>query len=113
DLSQSAVIGDRDTDMELAANLGVRGLTVRRDGSPLESWCYAVQTLMARRAEVMRETKETRIHACVNLDAAAPLKAETGIGFFDHMLEQLAKHGGFSLDLARHRGLQIDEHHTG
>src|SRR6266404_1791389 len=90
DLSQSAVIGDRDTDMELAANLGVRGLTVRRDGSP----------------------KETRIHVSVNLDAAAPLKAETGIGFFDHMLEQLGKHGGFSLDLACQGDLEIDEHHT-
>jgi imidazoleglycerol-phosphate dehydratase/histidinol-phosphatase len=112
DLSQSAVIGDRDTDMELASNLGVRGLTVRRDGSPVESWPYVVQTLIARRAEVMRETKETRIHVCVNLDAAAPLKAETGIGFFDHMLEQLGKHGGFSLDLTCQGDLKIDEHHT-
>jgi imidazoleglycerol-phosphate dehydratase/histidinol-phosphatase len=112
DLSQSAVIGDRDTDMELASNLGVRGLSVRRDGSPAESWPYVVQTLIARRAEVMRETKETRIHVCVNLDAAAPLKAETGIGFFDHMLEQLAKHGGFSLDLTCQGDLKIDEHHT-
>jgi len=112
DLSQSAVIGDRDTDMELAANLGVRGLTVRRDGSPTETWPYAVQAFIARRAEVTRETKETRIHVSVNLDAAAPLKAETGIGFFDHMLEQLGKHGGFSLDLACHGDLEIDEHHT-
>jgi imidazoleglycerol-phosphate dehydratase/histidinol-phosphatase len=112
DLSQSAVIGDRDTDMELAASLGVRGLTVRRDGSPMETWPYAQHVLMARRAEVMRETKETRILACVNLDAAAPLKAETGIAFFDHMLEQLAKHGGFSLDLTCHGDLEIDEHHT-
>jgi imidazoleglycerol-phosphate dehydratase / histidinol-phosphatase len=112
DLAQSAVIGDRDSDLELASNLGVRGLTVRRDGSPIETWPHAVQALIARRADVMRETKETRIFASVNLDAATPLKAETGIGFFDHMLEQLAKHGGFSLDLTCQGDLTIDEHHT-
>jgi imidazoleglycerol-phosphate dehydratase/histidinol-phosphatase len=112
DLHHSAVIGDRDTDMELASNLGVRGITVRRDGLPTETWPYAVRTLTARRADVMRETKETRIFASVNLDAAMPLKAETGIGFFDHMLEQLAKHGGFSLDLTCQGDLTIDEHHT-
>lgn len=112
DLSQSAVIGDRDTDIELASNLGVRALTVRRDGSPMETWPCAVQALIARRAEVTRETRETRIHVRLNLDAAAPLKAETGIGFFDHMLEQLAKHGGFSLDLNCQGDLEIDEHHT-
>lgn len=112
DLGVSAVIGDRDTDMELASNLGVRAFRVRRDGSPLESWPYAVQALIARRGEVTRQTKETRIYVTVNLDAASPLKAETGIGFFDHMLEQLAKHGGFSLDLTCHGDLKIDEHHT-
>lgn len=112
DLSQSAVIGDRDTDIELASNLGVRALTVRRDGSPMETWPYVLHALMARRSEVIRETKETRILVCVNLDAAAPLKAETGIAFFDHMLEQLAKHGGFSLDLNCQGDLEIDEHHT-
>jgi imidazoleglycerol-phosphate dehydratase/histidinol-phosphatase len=112
DLSHSAVIGDRDTDLELASNLGVRGFTVRRHGSPLETWPHAVHALTARRAEVTRKTHETRILVEVNLDAASPLKAETGIGFFDHMLEALAKHGGFSLDLTCQGDLHIDEHHT-
>jgi imidazoleglycerol-phosphate dehydratase/histidinol-phosphatase len=112
DLSVSAVIGDRDTDMELASNLGVRAFRVRRDGAPHESWPYAVQALIARRGEVTRQTKETRIYVTVNLDAAAPLKAETGIGFFDHMLEALATHGGFSMDLTCQGDLNVDEHHT-
>ncbi|HEY0767850.1 MAG TPA: imidazoleglycerol-phosphate dehydratase HisB [Steroidobacteraceae bacterium] len=69
-------------------------------------------TLTARRAEVTRETQETRVQVRIDLDATTPLRAETGIGFFDHMLEQLAKHGGFSLDLAAQGDLKIDEHHT-
>jgi len=112
ELSQSAVIGDRDADLEFASHLRMRALKVRRDGSPLETWPYVVQVLIARRAEVTRETKETRILVEVNLDAASPIKAETGIGFFDHMLEALAKHGGFSLDLTCQGDLHIDEHHT-
>jgi len=112
ELGSSAVIGDRDTDLEFAANLGVRGLRVRRHGTTAETWPAVVQDLSARRARVERRTKETNIEVRVNLDASAPLEADTGIGFFDHMLEQLAKHGGFSLELSCAGDLQIDEHHT-
>jgi imidazoleglycerol-phosphate dehydratase/histidinol-phosphatase len=112
DLASSAVIGDRDTDLQFAANLGVRGIRVRRDGTAEESWPEIVRALTARRARVERRTKETSIVVSVDLDATAPIQIGTGIGFFDHMLEQLAKHGGFSMQLTCQGDLQIDEHHT-
>jgi imidazoleglycerol-phosphate dehydratase/histidinol-phosphatase len=112
DLSASAVVGDRDTDLQFAANLGVRGVRVRRNGTPDESWAAALSTLTARSAEVSRRTRETHIDVRVNLDEASPVHITTGIGFFDHMLEQLAKHGGFALELRCKGDLQIDEHHT-
>lgn len=65
-----------------------------------------------RTGEVLRDTKETRISALVNLDVAKPVKVHTGIGFFDHMLDQVATHGGFSLQLACEGDLEIDGHHT-
>jgi len=111
-LTASAMIGDRDTDLTFARNIGVRGLTVRRHGAPTQTWPAIVQELIARRAHIKRSTNETRIEIQVNLDAAAPLAVTTGIGFFDHMLEQLARHGGFSLELACRGDLKIDEHHT-
>jgi imidazoleglycerol-phosphate dehydratase/histidinol-phosphatase len=112
DRASSAVIGDRDTDLQLASNLGIRGVRVRRDGTSEETWPAVVQTLTARRATVERRTKETSIDVKVNLDATAPIRVATGIGFFDHMLEQLAKHGGFALQLSCQGDLHIDEHHT-
>ena len=112
DLASSAVIGDRETDLEFARNLGVTGLRVRRDGPDGETWPAVVETLTARRAQVRRHTQETDIHASVNLDATAPVSIATGIGFFDHMLEQLARHGGFALELSCQGDLHIDEHHT-
>jgi imidazoleglycerol-phosphate dehydratase / histidinol-phosphatase len=112
DLSCSAVVGDRDTDLQFAANLGVRGVRVRRHGSPDETWPAVVQTLTARRAHVERRTRETAIDLRVNLDEPSPIRIATGIGFFDHMLEQLAKHGGFALELTCKGDLEIDEHHT-
>ncbi len=112
DLSRSAVIGDRDTDLELARNLGVRGLRVRCNGTAEETWPAVARALLARRARIERLTRETRITVCVDLDCAEPVRARTGIGFFDHMLEQLAKHGGFALELACEGDLHIDEHHT-
>ena len=112
DLAASAMVGDRDTDLEFAHNLGVRGLRVRRHGTPEETWPAIVRTLTERRARIRRKTKETDIDVAVNLDAAAPIKVVTGIGFFDHMLEQIAKHGGFSLHLSCNGDLEIDEHHT-
>jgi imidazoleglycerol-phosphate dehydratase/histidinol-phosphatase len=112
DLSRSAMVGDRDTDLEFARNLGVRGLRVQRTGTPAETWPAVVAELLARRAGITRETKETRIRVAVDLDAAGPVRAATGIGFFDHMLEQLGKHGGFALELDCRGDLHIDEHHT-
>jgi imidazoleglycerol-phosphate dehydratase/histidinol-phosphatase len=112
DLARSAVIGDRDTDLEFARNLGVRGLRVRKDGGPQETWPAIAAELLARRATFQRDTKETKIRIGLDLDAEAPIQIATGHGFFDHMLEQLAKHGGFSLQLDCKGDLHIDEHHT-
>jgi imidazoleglycerol-phosphate dehydratase/histidinol-phosphatase len=112
DLAASAMVGDRDTDLEFARNLGVRGWRVRKDGSESETWPAVVRELTARTEQIHRKTRETDIEVRVNLDATAPIRITTDIGFFDHMLEQLAKHGGFSLQLTCHGDLQIDEHHT-
>ena len=107
----SAVIGDRDTDMQLAANLGVRGLRVGPLG---ESWDTIAHRLLdaPRTATVQRNTKETRITVHVDLDRVAEPKIHTGLGFFDHMLEQIGKHGGFALELNCDGDTHIDEHHT-
>jgi imidazoleglycerol-phosphate dehydratase/histidinol-phosphatase len=112
DLAASAMIGDRDTDLEFAKNLGVRGIRVRRHGSADETWPAILRSLSERKATVKRKTKETDIEVRVNLDASAPVRIVTGIGFFDHMLEQIAKHGGFALTLDCKGDLEIDEHHT-
>ncbi len=112
DLAASAVVGDRDTDLQFAANLGLRGVRVRRDGAPHETWPAVVAELTARRAQVTRRTRETNIEVRVDLDSTAALRIASGIGFFDHMLEQLAAHGGFALELTCQGDLDIDEHHT-
>jgi imidazoleglycerol-phosphate dehydratase/histidinol-phosphatase len=112
DMARSVMIGDRDTDLEFARNIGLAGLRVLRHGTPKESWPAIVRALNARQAHVQRRTKETSIDVRVNLDDTTPIQVATGIGFFDHMLEQLAKHGGFSLELTCKGDLQIDEHHT-
>jgi imidazoleglycerol-phosphate dehydratase / histidinol-phosphatase len=114
DLARSYVIGDRDTDMELAANLGVTGLRVRADGADGASWPALTERLcrLERSAHVRRQTRETALEVRVNLDRPAPVAISTGIGFFDHMLEQVAKHGEFSLELDCRGDLEVDEHHT-
>lgn len=114
DTKASAVIGDRDSDLELADNLGLRGFRLSAGGSFEETWPGICQALDGgtRRAESRRRTRETDVHVIVDLDAEGPIEASTGIGFFDHMLEQVAKHGGFRL-VARCKGdLEVDEHHT-
>jgi imidazoleglycerol-phosphate dehydratase/histidinol-phosphatase len=75
-------------------------------------WPSIAAALTARRATIDRATKETRISGRVDLDATSPIRVRTGIGFFDHMLEQIAKHGGFALELQCEGDLHIDEHHT-
>jgi imidazoleglycerol-phosphate dehydratase/histidinol-phosphatase len=72
----------------------------------------APSILTPRRAHLIRETDETRIEVAVDLDARSPIEVRTGIGFFDHMLEALATHGGFSLELTCKGDLDVDEHHT-
>jgi imidazoleglycerol-phosphate dehydratase / histidinol-phosphatase len=108
----SAVIGDRPTDLELAKNLGIRGLMVHRHGAPDQTWAAVAEALTARHASVLRHTNETRIDARVRLDSETAPQVSTGIGFFDHMLAQLAQHGGFELTLIALGDLHIDEHHT-
>jgi len=105
----SAVIGDRETDAQLAANLGLRCFRIGADWN----WDAIAHTLCdaPRVGEVERSTKETRIRVRVDLDSAADAVAATGIGFFDHMLEQIGKHGGFSLNLVCAGDGHVDEHH--
>ena len=114
DLDRSAVIGDRATDIELAANLGVPGFLIDESGGYENSWAGIAERLChtERFATHSRNTKETRISATVSLDSEGPAEITTGIGFFDHMLEQVAKHGGFRLQLDCDGDLHIDEHHT-
>jgi len=112
DTDRSFVVGDRDTDLELAANLGIRGYQIGDAASA--GWLELVRTIVEgpRRGAVTRQTRETNIEVCVNLDEESPIEVSTGIGFFDHMLEQIAKHGGFSLTLKCDGDLHVDEHHT-
>ena len=114
DPGSSAVIGDRETDMELASRIGVNGLLVNSDDEAALTWSQIVDRLCHsdRVAEVSRNTNETRIRAVVNLDTVNATSISTGIGFFDHMLEQIAKHGSFSLELSCDGDLEVDEHHT-
>jgi imidazoleglycerol-phosphate dehydratase/histidinol-phosphatase len=111
DLAGSAMVGDRETDMQFAANLGVRGL---RFGAGGHDWATIAHELAdaPRTAFVERTTKETRIRVRLDLDRAADPVVATGHGFFDHMLEQLGKHGGFALEVQCAGDLHIDEHHT-
>lgn len=111
DLANSAVIGDRDTDVELAQRIGAQGLRI---GDGALGWPEIVRTLCHsdRTAATGRDTNETRIAVRINLDCPDPLAISTGIGFYDHMLEQIAKHGGFSLALECEGDLHVDDHHT-
>jgi imidazoleglycerol-phosphate dehydratase/histidinol-phosphatase len=111
DLADSWVIGDRETDLELADNMGIGGL---RLGDGHETWQSICHLLLnrPRQAKVRRSTNETDIRVFVDLDAPGGSEVRTGIGFFDHMLDQLAAHGGFRLELDCSGDLEIDEHHT-
>ncbi len=113
DTVHSAVIGDRDTDMLLAERIGIRGLRVGNTATAL-SWRDIGAALRpgARTGQAKRSTRETEVRVSVNLDATTPLTIDTGIGFYDHMLEQVAKHGGFSLDVSCTGDLEVDEHHS-
>ncbi|WP_330924218.1 bifunctional histidinol-phosphatase/imidazoleglycerol-phosphate dehydratase HisB [Candidatus Sororendozoicomonas aggregata] len=110
DFSQSVVIGDRQTDLQLADNMALKGILYRRESM---GWWQIVKDLTTRprEAEVRRVTRETAINIKVNLDDTGS-DITTGIGFFDHMLEQIATHGGFKLYVQVSGDLHIDDHHT-
>jgi imidazoleglycerol-phosphate dehydratase/histidinol-phosphatase len=112
DRERSFVAGDRETDLEFARNIGVPGYRV--DPTDAACWARIVHELLdqPRTASVLRATRETRIEVSVDLDAEQPVAVHTGIGFFDHMLEQIARHGGFALTVNCSGDLHVDEHHT-
>lgn len=133
DLGNSFVIGDRLTDVELAKNLGGKGIyindetflgtdeiTVKRDELDdyiaLESsdWnaIYEFLKLQERTASTVRNTNETKIKIDLNLDGTGNSKIDTGIAFFDHMLDQIARHGQMDLNIDVKGDLEVDEHHT-
>lgn len=111
DLAGSYVIGDRETDRQLADNLGCKALILGKDGL---TWDKIAETLFAgeRIAEARRNTKETDIYIKVNLDGTGRCDISTGLGFFDHMLEQIGKHGMMDLTIHTKGDLHVDEHHT-
>ena len=133
DLKNSFVIGDRLTDIELAKNLGAKGIfinddtnlgtgeiTVKRDeldtviALETNDWekIYEFLKLSERTAEVSRKTNETDIYIKLNLDGTGKSDIKTGLAFFDHMLDQLARHGQMDLEIKVNGDLEVDEHHT-
>lgn len=111
DLQDSWVIGDRETDLQLAENMGIGGIRCGPDGLGWQDIADQLCT-RPRRASVRRDTNETSINVEVDLDTTGGNEISTGIGFFDHMLDQIAAHGGFRLLLSCKGDLEIDEHHT-
>ena len=111
DLQRSAMVGDRQTDLEFARNLGVRGFLLAPGG---DDWNAIADALCGggRSAQVERITRETKVRVALDLDRVAEPQIATGHAFFDHMLEQLGKHGGFALSVQCAGDLQVDEHHT-
>lgn len=131
DLSASYVIGDRLTDMQLAKNLSSKGIFIDNNADlgadevtdtaledtialTTKSWEEIYQLLLSenRTVQLERNTKETQISIDINLDGSGKSKIDTGIAFFDHMLDQLARHGGIDLNIRTQGDLEVDEHHT-
>ncbi|WP_163323945.1 bifunctional histidinol-phosphatase/imidazoleglycerol-phosphate dehydratase HisB [Draconibacterium mangrovi] len=129
DLANSFVIGDRKTDIMLAKNLGAKGIFIN-NGDQVEElekegladvcalisddWddIYACVASPQRTAKVERTTKETAISVTLNLDGSGVCNISTGLGFFDHMLEQIGRHSGVDLNIQVKGDLEVDEHHT-
>lgn len=111
DLKGSYVIGDRATDRQLAENLGCQALILGEEGL---DWDRIAELLFAgeRTATVTRKTKETDIQISLNLDGHGRCDISTGLGFFDHMLEQIGKHSSSDLFIRTKGDLHVDEHHT-
>ena len=131
DLKNSFVIGDRLTDMQLAKNLGCKGIFINNNPTlgadeatdqdlentivlKTKTWdeIYRQFLMKERAVSYQRKTKETQIDIEINLDGVGNSKVETGLVFFDHMLDQLSRHGGIDLSLKTDGDLEIDEHHT-
>jgi imidazoleglycerol-phosphate dehydratase / histidinol-phosphatase len=133
DLKNSFVIGDRLTDIELAKNLGCKGIFIKNNKGlgnaelitkkealkeyialETQSWeeIYSFLCLPKRKAKVERRTKETDIKIDLNIDGTGKSEIKTGLHFFDHMLDQLAKHSGIDLQISVIGDLEVDEHHT-
>lgn len=118
DIANSYVIGDRETDELFAGNIGCQairfGTNATLPGSfTALSWEEVYNHLKPKRcASISRKTNETSIVVNINLDGTGQAKVSTGIGFFDHMLEQLAKHSGIDTEIVCLGDLQVDEHHT-
>ncbi|KLI99760.1 bifunctional histidinol-phosphatase/imidazoleglycerol-phosphate dehydratase HisB [Luteimonas sp. FCS-9] len=115
DLDASAMVGDRDTDLQFADNLGIRGFKLRTPQFGGEwDWPGIAHALSdaPRQARIVRNTRETRIRVELDLDAARDAQVSTGLPFFDHMLDQIGKHGGIALTVQAEGDLEIDEHHT-
>lgn len=125
DLAHSIVIGDRLTDVELAKNLGSKAIFLNEEIVlpeelasvcilQTEDWDKVTELIFAgeRKAEVRRTTKETDIFVSVNLDGNGTTDVTTGLGFFDHMLDQIGKHSGIDLTIHTKGDLNVDEHHT-
>ena len=119
DMAKSYVIGDRRTDIALAQNLGSKAIFFNdqpEEGAVLNTtdWdrIYEFLRMPPRIAQVHRNTKETQIDIDINLDGTGKTDIQTGLGFFDHMLEQIGRHAGFDLKITVRGDLHIDEHHT-
>jgi imidazoleglycerol-phosphate dehydratase/histidinol-phosphatase len=108
----SFVIGDRETDMGLAENMGIEGIQYGVEG--FEDWYKVSQYILnrPRTAAVSRQTKETNIDLKINLDDASKKSIDTGIEFLDHMLDQISVHGAMSIELKVVGDLGVDDHHT-
>lgn len=131
DLSGSFVIGDRLTDIRLAKNLGAKGILIATDKAAakaaleaegLTDWCVLIASDWhritdflrggERKAHIVRNTAETKIDIKIDLDGTGSCHISTGIGFFDHMLDQIGRHSGIDLDVNVDGDLYVDEHHT-
>ncbi|MEM8898865.1 MAG: bifunctional histidinol-phosphatase/imidazoleglycerol-phosphate dehydratase HisB [Bacteroidota bacterium] len=132
DLENSIVVGDRPSDIQLAKNLGAKGILIGRSTDDLddewdlealagtlilqtEDWKGIAdwfKTQDARSAEIIRNTKETKIQINLSLDGTGKADNQTGVGFYDHMLDQLARHSGMDMEVKVEGDLHIDPHHT-
>lgn len=119
DLSNSFVIGDRDTDVQLADNLGCKSILLSSNFNSKATLCttdwgeiYRFLKVEPRIGKVTRKTSETDISIEINLDGTGKNAIATGLGFFDHMLEQISRHGNVDLSIRANGDLYIDEHHT-